>query len=245
MICNLHARSSPTIGRDDTVYVGSSWKDEQGNWYGYLHAFGAGGKVIADANGPYYGFINVPIKYSGSASFGYPPYSWFWNFGDGSSTNKQNPIYFYIEPGNYTIYLTVTDNSGNISDSNTWSWIQESNDPPNKPLIYGESKGKIGQSYNYTFGSIDSEGAVIWYFIEWGDGSDTGWIGPFTSGKNIIKSHSWTEKDNYTIRCKVKDPYNDESEWEELKITMSKNQKVLSFFKMYYTIRKFTRGSYS
>ncbi len=42
-ICNLHVRSSPCIGADGTVYIGSSWMDEDdGWWYGCLHAFGEG-----------------------------------------------------------------------------------------------------------------------------------------------------------------------------------------------------------
>ncbi len=36
------------------------------------------------------------------------PTTWSWNFGDGSTSNLQNPSHTYTTPGNYTVSLTVT-----------------------------------------------------------------------------------------------------------------------------------------
>ena len=80
--------------------------------------------------------------------------------------------------------------------------------------------------YEYTFSTTDPEGLHIWYYIGWGDGQNTGWIGPYPSGEVITKSHWWWDRDVYTIRCKAKDPYGDESEWGELRVTMPKNQNM-------------------
>ena len=99
------------------------------------------------------------------------------------------------------------------------------NDPPNKPSIDGETNGKVGVEYEYTFETTDPEGLQVWYYIEWGDNTNTGWIGHYPSGEEITKSHSWSEKDTYTIRCKAKDPYEAESEWGELEVTMPMNQQ--------------------
>jgi len=38
--------------------------------------------------------------------------SYLWNFGDGSTSNQQNPSYIYSDPGYYTASVTVTDNDG-------------------------------------------------------------------------------------------------------------------------------------
>ncbi len=35
------------------------------------------------------------------------PTSWFWNFGDGSSSNQQNPTHQYTLPGTYSVTLTI------------------------------------------------------------------------------------------------------------------------------------------
>ncbi|MCK5261060.1 MAG: PQQ-binding-like beta-propeller repeat protein [Thermoplasmatales archaeon] len=219
-IAGWAVESSPCIGEDGTIYVGSTYDMSEG----YLYAFGRG-ELEADAGGPHYGLINLPVQFYGSATGGYPPYSWFWDFGDGNVSDEQNLTHIYTYPGNFTVMLTVTDDSGNTSDDSTWAWIQESNDPPNKPIIDGETNGEVGQSYDYTFETTDPEGLQIWYYIEWGDDTNTGWIGHYPSGEEITKSHSWSEKDTYTIRCKAKDPYEAESEWGELDVTMPMNQQ--------------------
>jgi chitodextrinase len=38
--------------------------------------------------------------------------SWFWNFGDGKTSKRQNPWHRYLKIGNYSVTLTVTDSGG-------------------------------------------------------------------------------------------------------------------------------------
>ena len=38
--------------------------------------------------------------------------SWFWNFGDGNTSDLQNPSHTYADIGNYVVTLTVVDNDG-------------------------------------------------------------------------------------------------------------------------------------
>jgi PKD repeat protein len=40
------------------------------------------------------------------------PTSWFWEFGDGGTSNEQNPFYFYSEGGTYTVTLTACNAEG-------------------------------------------------------------------------------------------------------------------------------------
>jgi parallel beta-helix repeat protein len=178
------------------------------------------------ANGQYYGLINEPMQFYGLAIGGFKPYSWFWDFGDGNFSDEQNPSHTYTEAGNYDVVLTVTDNSSNSSGDNTWAWIQASNDPPDKPSIDGETSGKAGVSYPYTFKTNDPEGLQVWYYIEWGDGSNTGWIGPYDSDEAITESHSWSIQGNYIIKAKAKDIFDAESDWAEFPITMPRNKTV-------------------
>ena len=35
-----------------------------------------------------------------------------WNFGDGNTSNETSPVHQYVNPGTYTVNLTVTDNDG-------------------------------------------------------------------------------------------------------------------------------------
>lgn len=40
------------------------------------------------------------------------PISWFWEFGEGTTSNEQNPFHIYESAGTYTISLTVQNNFG-------------------------------------------------------------------------------------------------------------------------------------
>ncbi|MDH7507619.1 MAG: PKD domain-containing protein, partial [Candidatus Thermoplasmatota archaeon] len=49
-------------------------------------------------------FIDTSVDTDGTIK------SWSWNFGDGNTSNLQNPTHKYLIPGNYSVSLTVTDN---------------------------------------------------------------------------------------------------------------------------------------
>jgi outer membrane protein assembly factor BamB len=223
-IANDWVESSPCIGEDGTVYIGSSWSyPDGGDAYGYLYAFNRA-DLSADADGPHYGLINEPVQFNGTGFGGYRPYSWHWDFGDGDTSDEQNPSHTYTTPDSYTVTLTVTDNTSNTSMDTTFAWIQDGNNAPEIPSIDGPTNGNTETKYDYVFKSSDPEGLHIWYYIEWGDGKDTGWLGPYSSDDEIVRSHRWTEQGTYTIRCKAKDPYGDESDWDELTIEIPRNR---------------------
>lgn len=55
--------------------------------------------------------------------------SWFWDFGDGSSSNQQNPLHTYTSNGNYSVKLIITDFLGNIDSTNQTITIQTYGQP--------------------------------------------------------------------------------------------------------------------
>jgi len=63
--------------------------------------------------------------------------------------------------------------------------------------------------------TIDPESQDVRYFIDWGDGSNSGWIGPYPSGQETLINHTWTQIGAYAITAKAKDIFNDESNWSE------------------------------
>lgn len=94
------------------------------------------------------------------------------------------------------------------------------NQPPNTPNIDGPKKGKVKVATAYNFTTTDPDGNEVYYFIDWGDESNSGWIGPNPSGDVIIQSHTWSKKGDYIIKAKAKDNYGYESSWGTLKVTM-------------------------
>ena len=95
---------------------------------------------------------------------------------------------------------------------------------PIRPLIGGIASGKIWKKYNYTFLTTDPDNDEVYYYIDWGDGTHEEWIGPFSSGTSVTKSHKWNFKDTYIIRAKAKDVNGEESDWAYLEVTMPKNK---------------------
>jgi outer membrane protein assembly factor BamB len=104
---------------------------------------------------------------------------------------------------------------------------QEYNNPPETPTINGPTNGIAGTSYDYTFLAIDNENNPISYFIDWDDGTTTGWTGDYASGEEITLSHSWNEKGTYSITCKALDTFGLESNIGSLSITMPRNKNMI------------------
>ncbi|MDE1820217.1 MAG: PKD domain-containing protein [Euryarchaeota archaeon] len=86
------------------------------------------------ANGGSTSSSNAPftVSFAGSASGGTAPYSWSWNFGDGSSSTQQNPTHTFAQTGSFNVVLTVQDAGGNTGHSTTVSiqvGVQQNSNP--------------------------------------------------------------------------------------------------------------------
>ncbi|MDD4254326.1 MAG: PKD domain-containing protein [Methanofollis sp.] len=68
--------------------------------------------------------------------------SWYWDFGDGYMSTRQNPIYTYHEPGLFAVTLTLTD-----AENVTWNTSAEGF------INVSGSAGTIGFTANRTSGS--------------------------------------------------------------------------------------------
>jgi len=98
--------------------------------------------------------------------------------------------------------------------------------PPDSPSINGPTSGKIGEEYDYEFFAPDPDGDDLYYFVEWGDDTNSGWKGPYHSGQSMILSHTWNEEGTFAIRAKAKDDYGAESGWAKLEVTMPRNKAI-------------------
>ena len=100
----------------------------------------------------------------------------------------------------------------------------ESNSPPKKPSISGETNGEAGVRHWYTFVAVDPDNNPISWYIEWGDGDTIEWNREWASEENCYYEHTWSKQDNYTIRAKARDVLGEESDWAYLEVSMPVNQ---------------------
>jgi len=88
------------------------------------------------------------------------------------------------------------------------------NNPPDTPnLPLGFIIGFKEHNYSYITSTRDKDGEQVYYMFDWGDGSCSQWLGPYSSGEKIRASHTWSKEGAYLIRVKAKDIHYSESRW--------------------------------
>jgi len=128
---------------------------------------------------------------------------------------------------------------------------------PNKPeKPSGETIGTPFVEYTYTSSSTDPAGQDLYYWFEWGDGTDSDWLGPYESGEICEATHIWKNKGDYVIKVKVKDIWGFESEWSDpLGLVMPKDKSLTllknfesrfpQFFTLLHTILRHSRFNFN
>ncbi|UCB57956.1 MAG: hypothetical protein JSV67_04940 [Thermoplasmatales archaeon] len=87
---------------------------------------------------------------------------------------------------------------------------------PEKPeLPEGPSSGSINVEYTYSSSTTDPDGDQIFYMFDWGDGTNSKWLGPYNSGETVNARHKWLVIGNYNVRVKAKDIHLNQSDWSE------------------------------
>jgi len=134
---------------------------------------------------------------------------WLGPFKSGEEVTVSHKWY---NSGNFTIRAKSMD----IWDDSYWSdghSVFIGNQAPEKPTISGPKFLDIGIECEYSFVSTDYESDDLFYYVNWGDESNSKWLGPFKSGQEVKISHAWMAKNDYEISAKSKDVYDEESKW--------------------------------
>jgi parallel beta-helix repeat protein len=111
-------------------------------------------------------FFGELANFTASPTDGMPPFSYFWDFGDATTSLDQNPSHNYTSPGTYTVTATVTDDDGDTAqDSWTVSVIVDlepvasftvSTEIPNVDEVISftdtSTGGNLPLSYHWDFG---------------------------------------------------------------------------------------------
>jgi len=145
------------------------------------------------------------------------------DWGYGSLTNWLGPIesgeplnvsHIWIYDGIYYIRAKSKDFWGESRWSDLYR-VMIGDIPPFPPTISGQMYGNTCEELTYEFVAYDVQGQDLYYYVDWGDGNNTSWLGPYESNQTITRSHSWSENGTYEIRAKAKDINGHESDWSD------------------------------
>ena len=132
--------------------------------------------------------------------------------------------------------IVAWDSKGASTVGPIWHFVTglEYNNPPQSPMIEGQTKGVPGVEYTYCIpNATDPDGDDIYVYWDWGDGTTSGWLGPYSSGEEICSSHAWNETGIFTIGAQLKDEFGALSAWVTLTIKMPRNldlnNRILDF----------------
>lgn len=171
---------------------------------------------IINITGPRYGDIGEILTYTFIAEDFDGDDVWiFIDWDDGSHEDWIGPInsgeeveisHAWMEKGYYYIKAKAKD----IGDEGNWSdpyLVIIGNEPPDQPIISGRTLGFKGEEYEYKFSTTDPEEDLIFYWVDWGDGSNVTDIGPHESGEEISLSHTWESNGIYFIKAWARDEH--------------------------------------
>jgi hypothetical protein len=106
--------------------------------------------------------------------------------------------------------------------------------PPSAPEIDGPTQGRVGETYLYSFMSIDPEGSNVYYRVVWGDGEENDWFGPYESGKVVSVTKTWMSMGRFTMYAYAKDTEELESDYSTLVVNIPRYRIAkINFFQWF------------
>jgi hypothetical protein len=163
----------------------------------------------------YFDFIELTIIPLGEAA---SDQLYFWEYGyDGLFYHEYEFNDFYHTPQDTIANMNISYavKCSKLILATLASLARLSSTAPEAPELSGPGQGVAGQSYTFTIVAMDPDGDNIYYMIDWGDGSVSEWVGPFANGEQANLSHIWNIQGQYSLRGKVKDMHNVESDWSD------------------------------
>ncbi|MEA3457457.1 MAG: PQQ-binding-like beta-propeller repeat protein [Candidatus Thermoplasmatota archaeon] len=227
---------TPAIGNEGTIYIGEF----------YFYAINPDGTIKWTYKGwePYQYQVTSPayaisaegIIYFVATKHGGWGGDLFALNSDGSLRWRKN-----IAPDSGQYASPVIGSDGSVYIGSRWTesgkstgclyafGIVENNHPPDKPDIDGPLSGKTRVEYEYEFTVSDVDNDDVYLWVNWGDNTNSGWLGPYENGEEITLTHSWNQQGTYSLQAKAKDEHEVEGEWTTKNVIMPKNKLSNNF----------------
>lgn len=116
------------------------------------------------------------------------PTTWLWDFGDGNTSNEQNPSHSYSAEGFYSVALTATNGNGsNRKEKQNYITVTAEELAPLSQFTVDKTDVSVNEIINFTDNSLYEPTEWLWDF---GDGSTSTFKNP---------SHVYTEAGIYSV----------------------------------------------
>jgi len=182
-----------------------------------------------DISQEYEEYIGLDIYLAGYA--GNSDHASFWQFGyDAIFYHEYNFNDYYHSPQDTIENMNMTyctkSTKFMIATLGELAQAQISNYPPENLTLDGQNSGCEGEELTFSFSATDPEGDDIYYFLDWGDGTNSGWIGPYVSGETGETTNSWDTVGTYNVKARAQDINNKLSDWSDpLIVNIVENQR--------------------
>ncbi|MEO6132374.1 MAG: PKD domain-containing protein [Saprospiraceae bacterium] len=122
--------------------------------------------------------------------------TWAWDFGDGTTSNEQNPTHTYTDPGTYLVCLTITDIEGECTSHVCHEVVVHHPPAGNCHAIFvAHQSNPDSLSIDFTDQST-SDGTIGSWAWDFGDG---------TSSTEQSPSHTYAEPGTYVVCLVITD----------------------------------------
>jgi PKD repeat protein len=175
---------------------------------------GPGGPVIAQppvasfSADPVQGEIPLTVRFTDLSSG--TPTAWFWNFGDGGTASVENPVHEYSVAGVYTVSLTVQNQYGTSTKTET-----------------GKISAGILPAAGFTGTPLEGPAPLTVQFTDLSTGSPASWSWNFGDGygssdKNPI--HMYLQPGDYSVSLMASNSYGSNTRIQSSYIRVSEPQ---------------------
>jgi hypothetical protein len=227
----------------DTAIIGAAGDDDNGDWSGSAYVFIRNNttwtqqaKLLA-SDGYAWDYFGDSVSLSGDTAVITAPQDDDNGVDSGSAyvftrtgttwTEQQKLIASDGQEGDTFGWLSVSldgdsaiigscrDDDNGLDSGSAYVFTKVSeNQPPEIPAApTGPSEGLKGVEYTFSAVTADPEGDQVSYLFDWGDGTNSTWVGPYNSSVPGSASHVWTDAGNFSVKVKAKDVNGAESDW--------------------------------
>ncbi len=136
----------------------------------------------------------APLQVAFKNSFQNPPGTgYFWNFGDGTTSQEEEPVHLYENEGSYKVFLSLTSPNNCVKSADSIAMVEVRQIP--KPEC----------SANPLTGTLQNP------TIHFGTGNYSSWVWEFDDGDSSLiqnPDHTFKDSGDYYVKVKVVNQYN-------------------------------------